>query len=143
MFITLLAVTFAVAATTSFVAARTFNQPVRGILDRIVSEQIGAAWHRYVTFAIYVVGISGGVRIYALEQYIFPRTAPVSDAKGMVEVQPVVLNADRWTLEVYRTVIEALQSIAWMLLVFFLVALIAFVVVRGFELRGARPPAPS
>lgn len=140
MFITLLAVTFLVAATTSFVAARMFTQPVRGILDRIVSEEIGAAWHRYITFAIYVVGISGGVRIYALEQYIFPRVDPAPGADVPRELQPVLLTADRWTLEVYRTIIEALQSIAWMLLVFFLVALIAFVVVRGFELRNARPP---
>lgn len=33
-------------------------------------------------------------------------------------------------LEIYRTVIEALQSIAWMLLVFFVFALIAYVIVR-------------
>ena len=32
------------------------------------------------------------------------------------------LNAARWTLEVYRTVIETLQGIAWMLLVFFIFA---------------------
>ena len=38
-------------------------------------------------------------------------------------------------LEVYKTVIGALQSVAWMLLIFFLFALVAYVVVRGFELR--------
>ena len=37
----------------------------------------------------------------------------------------------------YRTIIETLQSIAWMLLVFFVFALIAFVIMRGFELRQA------
>jgi len=46
-----------------------------------------------VTFAIYVVGISGGVRIWSLEQYIL------------------------------------------LLLVFFVFALIAYVVVRGLEMR--------
>jgi hypothetical protein len=51
---------------------------------------------------------------------------------------PLTLNADRWTLEVYRTVIGTLQSVAWMLLVFFAFALIAYVVVRGLELRHAR-----
>jgi len=50
-----------------------------------------------------------------------------------------VLNADRWTLEVYRTIIETLQSIAWMLLVFFVAALLAYVIVRGFELRRQTP----
>jgi hypothetical protein len=51
-----------------------------------------------------------------------------------------VLDADRWTLEVYRTIIGTLQSIAWMLLVFFVAALIAYVVMRGFELRRLTPP---
>lgn len=41
----------------------------------------------------------------------------------------------RWNLEVYRPVISMLQSIAWMLLVFFLFALIAYVIVRGFEMK--------
>lgn len=45
------------------------------------------------------------------------------------------LTAERWTLEIYRTVIETLQSIAWMYLVVFVVALVAFVIVKGFELK--------
>ena len=93
------------------------------------SSTFSSAWQRYIKFAIYVVGISGGVRIWELEKYITPRGK---------DAEPVVLNMDRWTLEVYRTVIETLQSIAWMLLVFFVFALIAYVVMRGFELRHAR-----
>jgi hypothetical protein len=50
------------------------------------------------------------------------------------------LNAARWTLGVSRTAIETLQSTAWMLLVFFVFALVAYVVVPGFELRAGRPP---
>lgn len=129
MFITLLIVTFLVAVSSCFVVVRFFDRPIGAILDRIVAEEISKAWLRYIKFAIYVVGVSGGVRIWELEKYITPRSR---------EDSPVVLNADRWILEVYRTVIEALQSIAWMLLVFFVFALIAFVVVRGFEIkRGA------
>ena len=60
-------------------------------------------------------------------------SSPVTSSAKDVEVP--VLNADRWVLEVYRTIIETLQSVAWMLLVFFVFALIAYVVVRGFELR--------
>ena len=45
---------------------------------------------------MYVVGISGGVRVWDLEKYITPRQA---------EMEPIVLNAERWTLEEidYRT----------------------------------------
>ena len=72
------------------------------------------------------MGVSGGVRIYNLERYISARHK---------DQEILVLNADRWTLEVYRTVIETLKAIAWMYLIVFIFALIAYVIVRGFELR--------
>ncbi len=126
MFITLLVVTFLIAIATSAAVVRLFRSPIHAILDRIVSPELSAAWLRYLDFAVIVVGVSGGVRIWELEKYI---TAPKDTA------QPIVLNGDRWVLEVYRTIIGALQSTAWLLLVFFVFALIAYVVVRGFELR--------
>ncbi|WP_312518672.1 hypothetical protein, partial [Stutzerimonas nitrititolerans] len=125
MFIWLLVVTLAVSAMVCFIATRFFDKPIGSILTRLVSEELSFAWHRYITFAIYVVGISGGGRIWALERYITPNTE---------EASVVQLNAARWTLEVYRTIVETLQGIAWMLLVFFIFALIAYVIVRGFEL---------
>jgi hypothetical protein len=51
----------------------------------------------------------------------------------------IVLNAERWVLEVYRTGIGTLQSVAWMLLVFFVFALIAYVIVRGMEAKRGMP----
>ena len=132
MFITLLGVTFVIALATSLFVVRLFQVPIRSILDRIVSPELSGAWLRYLSFAVVVVGVSGGVRIWELEKYI---TARVKDA------EPIVLNADRWVLEVYRTLIGTLQSAAWLLLVFFIFALIAYVIVRGFELRrGGEPP---
>ncbi len=54
-----------------------------------------------------------------------------------------MLTTDRWVLEIYRTIVGTLQATAWMLLVVFLVALIAFVIVRAFEPgtqhRGVQP----
>jgi len=133
MFLSLLLVTFAIALLVSFVVAKLFSASIRRILDRIVSPDLAGAWHRYLVFALYVVGVSGGVRMYSLEQYINPR-----DPKAPA----LVLNADRWTLEVYRTVIETLQSTAWMLLVAFVFLLIAFVVARGLELRAVKHQQP-
>lgn len=126
MFVSLLIITFVVAALTSFLITRLFGRSIARILGRIVTEELSSAWTRYLTFAIYVVGISGGVRIWDLEKYISPRGE---------DVEILVLNADRWTLEVYRTVIGTLQGVAWMLLIFFLFALIAYVVVRGREAK--------
>jgi ABC-type transport system involved in multi-copper enzyme maturation permease subunit len=132
MFIVLLAVTFAIAVIVSFLVVRLFRESIATILDRIVAEDISGAWWRYLTFAIFVVGVSGGVRVWDLEKYITPRPE---------EAEAILLNAERWTLEVYRTVIGTLQSIAWMLLVFFVFALIAYVIVRGLEARHPTPPA--
>jgi len=126
MFVSLLIVTFVVAAATSFAVTRIFGRSIHAILSRIVTEELSGAWSRYLTFAIYVVGISGGVRVWQLEQYITPRPE---------DAEIIALNADRWTLEVYRTVVGTLQGVAWMLLVFFLFALVAYVVVRGREAR--------
>ncbi len=129
MFLTLLLVTFTIALLVSAVVARLFSGSIRRILDRVVAADLAGAWHRYLLFALYVVGISGGVRIWSLEQYVIPR-----DPKAA----PLVLTRDRWTLEVYRTIIETLQSTAWMLLVAFVFLLLAYVIMRGLELWAAR-----
>ncbi len=129
MFITLLAVTFVIAVLVSFIVARMFTQPINGILNRIITDDISAAWLKYIKFAIYVVGISKGVRVWDLERYINP--GRYDDKARILE-----LTQDRWVLEVYRTIIETLQGIAWMLLVFFVFALIAYVIVRVFESRN-------
>lgn len=126
MFFTLIIVTFVVALAVSYAAVRLFDKSIAAIMGRIIADDIALAWHKYVKFAAYVVGISGGVRIYQLERYI---SAPYNN------MEILELNAERWTLEVYGTVIGTLQSIAWMFLVFFVVALIAYVMVRIFELK--------
>jgi hypothetical protein len=40
-------------------------------------------------------------------------------------------------------VIDTLQGLAWVLLVFFVIALIAFVIVRAVESHKAKPAAPE
>lgn len=127
MFVTLLAVDFLVAFFVCFLIAKIFETPIAKILQRLVAEDIYTAWSKYITFAIYVVGISGGVRIRNLEQYITPKTA---ESTAIIE-----LTKERWILEIYRTVIGTLQSNAWMLLLFFIFSLIAYVIVKGLEFR--------
>jgi len=127
MFALLLLVTFIIAAGASFVTAVLFAKPINKVLTRLVSEELAPVWKRYILYAIYVVGISGGVRVWEMERYITP------DEKGYI----VQLNSDRWFMEMYKTIISSLQGVAWMLLVFFLFALVAYVVVKGFEGKKA------
>ena len=125
MFLTLLAVTFLIALSVSFIIVRLFGRSITNILERLIEESIVGAWLRYLKFAIYVVGVSSGVRIWQLEKYITPIEPD--------QTEIIVLNTDRWILEVYRTIIGSLHGIAWLLLVFFVFALTAYVIVRFVE----------
>lgn len=130
MFLLLLVTTLGVALFTSAIVVFFFKKPIRQILDRIIGEEIAQGWQRFLLFAVYVVGVSSGVQIWKLEQYVHPQpTGP--------EGRSVTLTLDTpsMALEVYRTIIQVLQGIAWALLVFFVVALIAFAITRRAETR--------
>lgn len=129
MFLLLLLITLLIAAAVSILVARAFSKPLDSILKRIIADEISMAWLKYMKFAILVVGISAGVRIHELEKYITPQQ------RWQKDTQIVELTSERWILEIYRTVIETLQGIAWMLLVFFVFALVAYVVVRIAEMK--------
>lgn len=115
MFIILLAVTFLVAAIVTTIVALLFQRSITAILQRVFPAEIAAAWKRYMTFAIYVVGISGGVRPWALEKFL---------------TSPLALTRDRWVLEIVRTVLQALEGTAWLLFVFFVAAVVAHGIAR-------------
>ena len=131
MFITLLVVTFVIAALTCACVAALFDRPATTLLDRIFVDDLAPAWRRYLKFAMFVVGISGGVRIWELEKYISPHSA---------QGDPLVLNLDRWVLEVYRTHIGTLQSTALLLLAFFAVFLVAYGLTRLAEPKPKAAP---
>jgi len=128
MFLYLLLVNFVLSLLTCVALARVFQKPIGTILHRIIAEDIYRVWVRYLTFAIYVVGLSGGVRVWDLERYINPK----GDNGTVLE-----LTRDRWILEIYRTFIGTLQGVAWMLLVFFIFAMIVYVIVKGMEMKHA------
>ncbi len=134
--------TFATALMVSIVVAQMFRKPIEDILNRIVADSVSSAWAKYMRFAIFVTGVSSGVQFYRIEQFLdqpIPRASPMGEAPYVPS--PPVLDGAHWLLEIYRTIIQTLQGITWMLLVFFVCSLIAFVVVRAFELRRSNPPA--
>ena len=124
--------TFALALLVSFVVMRLFSGSINDILARIIHDPIHEAWAKYTKFAGMVVGTSSGIRIYDMEKYITPLTYAENDKRIVIE-----LTQERWVLEIYRTIIETLQGLAWMMLVFFMVALIAYVIVRWSEIKYA------
>jgi hypothetical protein len=123
-FLLLLVVTLAIAAFVSGLVIFFFRKSVDKIFMRLIGEDIAVAWNKFLIFALFVVGVSSGVSIWKLERFIMPETEGVA--------RPV-LTAEFWGLEVYRTIIQTLGGMAWALLIFFLVALVAFVIVRTKE----------
>ena len=126
-FLILLIVTLAIACGVSLMVIMFFRKPIDKIFARIIGEEISIAWRKFLTFALFVVGVSSGVSIYKLEQFVRPVTEGAA--------RPV-LNAEYWGLELYRTIIQTLGGMAWALLVFFVVALIAFVLVKRKEVKA-------
>lgn len=134
MVITLLVTTFIVAFAVASLVVWIFNKPIESILRQVLPVELSPAWAKYLRFAIYVVGIGGGVRVWDLEKYMIAQ-----DPYKVI----VALTPERWLLELYQTIIGTLQSTTILLLVFFVFALLAVVVVRIFEARGAKSEAPS
>ncbi|WP_425915693.1 hypothetical protein [Acinetobacter sp. TSRC1-2] len=130
MFYYLMICTFVLALLVSFAVMKIFSHSINQILARIINDPIHEAWAKYTKFAGMVVGTSSGIRIYDMEKYITPLTYTDNDKKIVIE-----LTQERWVLEIYRTIIETLQGLAWMMLVFFMVALIAYVIVRWSEIK--------
>ncbi|OHX13651.1 hypothetical protein [Chromobacterium sphagni] len=127
MFYVLFGTILIVVAATAAAAARFFDPAVAKILGRTIGEELAFAWRKYVFFAIVVTGISGGVRPWSLERYLAP--AP---GKGSTQL---ALGGERWMLELFQAFISTLQSIAWVVLLFFLCAMLAYVVMRAVEFR--------
>jgi len=129
MIITLLLSTFVIAFAVASIVVFIFNKPIEAILRRVVPVDISYAWTRYLRFAIYVVGIGGGVRVWDFEKYLTLQ----EPYKEIIQ-----LTSERWILEIYNTVIGTLQSVAMILLIFFVFALIAVVIVRMVEARTTK-----
>jgi hypothetical protein len=125
MFFVLLVGTFLISLLVCFLTALVFAKPVQKILSGILSDDLSDAWLHFLKFVIYVVGIGGGVHIFSLEKYIGAEASKTPE-----------LTAEKLALEVYRSVIGSLQAIAWMLFLFFICALVAYVIVKVAERKN-------
>jgi len=126
MFVSLLFALLAIALLLTSIVVAGFRRPIAGIFNRLVGESMSAAWVRFLTFALYVVGISSAVRSYRLDKYV---------AKQYKDAVLADLNLNTWILEIYESVRSVLSGLAWSLMSFFTVALIAFIIVRACELK--------
>lgn len=128
-FVLLLTTTLVVSLLVSFIVMFFFRKPVDKIFQRVIGEDIATAWRKFLMFALVVVGVSSGVNIWRLERFVEPV------AEGAAKP---VLTAEVWGVEVFRSIIQTLGGMAWALLIFFIVALIAFVIVKRGEMKATK-----
>ena len=72
MIIKLLVITFLLSLIVASLVAWFFRKSISAIMSRVVGEPLSSAWVRYMTVAIVVVGVAGGVRPWDYEKYITP-----------------------------------------------------------------------
>jgi len=129
MFLSLLVALLSIALLLTSVVVFAFRKPIQGIFNRLIGEALSEAWVRFLTFALYVVGLSSAVHGYRLDKYVTTRN------QGDVLAD---LNVNTWVLEIYQSVRSVLGGLAWSLMSFFTIALIAFIIVRACELKRER-----
>src|SRR5215470_7953374 len=114
---------FAVAVGISGLLAWLFKIPVENLLRYLVERDVAEAWTKYAFFLLLVVGVASRTRIRLLEEYL---AAPVWNQTA---IQGQMTQAF-WVLEMYRTLIGAVEGIAWMLVLLALMGVGAYFVLR-------------
>ena len=148
MFVLLFLASFVVSLALSLFIAYISRDAVDSILRRFVADDaVRVGFEKYIRFGIVVVGIVGGTRVRALQEYI----AAASWNKAALEA---ALTQEVWVMEMYRTIIGTLEGLVLLLLICILLAFIVPAVNRmlkgepqraseGQKKPTERPAAPS
>ncbi len=127
MFIIYLLLTFSISLLLSLGVARMFRPSMNKIMNRIIADEVSGSWIGYLKYAMVVVGVSGGVPLYQLENVLNSGRLPDSPK--------VIMDMNFFLFEAFRSVINTLQSLAWVLLFFFFTTLIAVIIVKTSEMK--------
>jgi len=132
MFVALFAASFVLALALSVTIAWLSGEVIDTVLRRFVADQVvRTGFEKYIRFAIVVVGVSGGTRVKPLQEYI---AAADYNKPALL----AALTQEFWTLELYRTVMGALEGVAGLLLLCIFLALIAPAVLRMLKIEPAK-----
>lgn len=122
----------------SWYVVRALGQSIEKILNRITSDETSRAWSKCVKCAIFVAGVSGGIRVTEKDVQEFGmRMMERSFAEFDSRLYMYMLSGLAW--KICEAVIGALRGIFWFLAWFFIAAAIAFVIVRVIELIKSKP----
>ena len=123
-------VSLLIAAIVSFGVAKVFERSISTIYECIVRERlsISSAFTRYVKYAAYLVGVSGGARAYSGALDLWSHYDTISELAPNLDFSRVA-----WLTTTYVTIIETLRALAYLYSALFLTILIAYVIVTARE----------
>jgi hypothetical protein len=134
VFVALFGASFVLALALSATIAWLSREAIDTILRRfVVDPVVRHGFEKYIRFATVVVGISSGTRVKPLQEYI---SAPEWNKPAL----QAALTQEFWTLELYRTVLGALEGVAGLLLLCIFLALVAPAVLRLLRVEPPRNP---
>ena len=129
MFVTLFLASFLLALALSVTIAWISREAIDAVLRRFVADSVvRRGFEKYIRFAIVVLGISGGTRVKPLQEYI-------SAAEYNKAALQAALTQEFWAIELYRTVLGTLESVAGLLLLCIFLTLIAPAVLRMLKVE--------
>ena len=122
-------VSLVAAGLVSFVVALVCEKPLSIFIGRIVQNETGSAFTKYVRYTTYLVGISYGVTVnplsYELKVHILEHL-PMLRGPNFPEWW-------MWLIGLLTIIMQSLTAIAAMYLVFFIFGLIAYISVKVVE----------
>lgn len=128
MVVALFIVSIALAFGVSFGVSKLCRDVAEVVLNRFFARNVSFLTAKYMQFIVVFVGVSCGTRIRLLEDYI---GAPSWNRPDLA----AQLTPEVWALALYHTVIQSLEGIAWLLLIFGLLLVAALMGIRRSNMR--------
>lgn len=114
----------AIAVAGCVVAA--FSTSIDGVLLRLLSGEMAAAWSKYAKFALFVASFTGGLRLNEIQAL----------AGGEAQAS---MKLGQCLMEVYKTIAGTLGGASWTLLIFFGATLAAYLASYLYSSLKAAP----
>ncbi|HOJ37927.1 MAG TPA: hypothetical protein PLI27_02305 [Ignavibacteriales bacterium] len=102
----------------TFITIKIFRGTIKSLIQKIIELDIYEEWLKYITFVMYIIGVSSTFKINELAKY--------SDSyfqQNIFQVEKLVLN-------LVGTTINVLQSLAWILFLFYIALLVIIVIFK-------------
>ena len=130
LFLSLFAVTFGVATAIAFVVEKMTRPLVFHILSGI-SGDMAVSWQKLISLAMYTMAITWSASATRITYYLYE----TKNYDGTTN--KVAFDKARAAMEIYESILDAMEGAMGILILFFIVTVIATAIMRGQQRRAA------